>query len=74
MYTGLYFTIPRDRVKDNSDEDGGALAGIAPTLDPLAPSREVALARHGGPARPDTPLEFGAERKDTAARSAATTV
>ena len=70
----MYFTISRDRVKDDGDEDGGALAGIAPTLDPLAPSREVALARHDGPARPETPLESGVERKDKAGCSASTSV
>ena len=42
VYTALYWTITRDRI----DED----ASVAASIDPLAPSRETALARMGGPA------------------------
>ena len=48
VYTALYWTIRRDRIDEDKEE--GTAASVAASIDPLAPSRETALARVGGPA------------------------
>ena len=53
VYTALYWTIRRDRVDEEKDER--AAAPVAPSIDPLAPSRETALARVSGPATGGSP-------------------
>ena len=72
VYTALYWTIRCDRIDEDKDE--GAAASVAASIDPLAPSRETALVRVGGPATGGTPAPAVEPVQHRAAQSGAAAV